>query len=536
MMRFSVWFAAAATALALAACSNKKQPDQVVAPAPTKIKVDQLIFEPKVGAPGDTVTFTAVITSSSQNVGDYPSMEWKATGGSFVDSTTETVHWVSPHTTGIFKITAKATNNAGSASNTAAVFIGAGETLVDFGAGQITLIGSGPDFHFLHTFDVTKGSDVYVYDYASRTSSDAVAPLLANNLNVAYSPDGMLEAHAADTTAIGATVRPRNIYIGDFTTGMLKRITKDGTRPGNPEHNQYNYPSFSPNGQVIAFQRLAQSWDNVATDSFHVYIQDLVTNKRTLVTYDYDYPRGFFPTFSTDSKWLVYVLDKQRTGQWDMFASPMTGNDVDGSQAAAKRLTNDGAIVVGGPRDIKKPPMGWNPMSPTLAVATPDKVYVIQMTSSGGTATPVALAKTAEVVWAGDGSLLAVSYFKTVDESTFSTIATVTPAGVATDRVTALAGDNLRDMVFSPDGKWLLYRTIRGGVSWFNVADISAGVLTAPVPLTPTAAAGASGTAYRSAMSLRPAWTSTNLMIYPAFESTVGTPGLFTRDLSGLVN
>ena len=42
---------------------------------------------------------------------------------------------------------------------------------------------------------------------------------------------------------------------------------------------------------------------------------------------------------------------------------------------------------------------------------------------------------------------------------------------------------------------------------------------------------------YRAVMSLRPLWTNTNLMIYPSFGTSINnTPGVWTRDLSGLVN
>jgi hypothetical protein len=115
-------------------------------------------------------------------------------------------------------------------------------------------------------------------------------------------------------------------------------------------------------------------------------------------------------------------------------------------------------------------------------------------------------------------------------------IATVTTAGVATDRVVSLPGDNIRDLQFSPDEKWLLYRVSRGGGSWFSVVDIGAGKLTEPVALTAADPVGGAAL-YRGVMSLRPAWTSANLMIYLAWgTSSNNTPGIFTRDLNGLLN
>ena len=42
---------------------------------------------------------------------------------------------------------------------------------------------------------------------------------------------------------------------------------------------------------------------------------------------------------------------------------------------------------------------------------------------------------------------------------------------------------------------------------------------------------------YRASMTLRPEWTNANLLIYPSFnDNASGTPGIYSRDLSGLVN
>jgi hypothetical protein len=541
--RFSAWMSAAAMLLALAACSDKKTPvDEGGGEKPTPLTVETIIFEPKVGVPGDTLLFTAVITSSSQNEGDYPVYEWTADGGSFVEAppNKQTVRWVSPASSGVFTITAKAKNSVSSSSNKASVFVGTGENLLSQSAGQIDLIGTGPDFHYLSTDDVSRGVDVGAYNFTTRTASDAAAPVVRNGTNVAYSSDGAFASYTADTSFAGTvTVRPRNLYLSDLNSHTTIRFTKDGSAPTNTERNVYNYPSFSPNGQLIAYQRWAQSWDGAAPDSFHVYIYDRVQQKRTKVTYEHPFPRGFFPTFSTDSKWLVYVLDKNRNGQWDLFASPMTGNNVDGSLASMVRMTDTGgAIVSGAPKELKRPPMTWNPVSPILAIAASDNVlYLVQTTATGSNVIPVTdVVHATEIIWSPEGSQLAATYSATEGDETHVKVVTVSSAGVVTERATALVGDNLRDLAFSPDGKWLLYRVTRGGGSWFNLVDTGAGKISSPVPVTRTDPVAASGD-YRNVMSLRPAWTSANLMLYPAFgTSTNGTPGIWTRDLSGLVN
>jgi hypothetical protein len=537
--RYGTGMAAAALLLALAACSNndKKPVDDTTGGSPAPLAVESVIFEPKVGVPGDTLLFTAVITSSSQNEGDFPVMHWSATGGTFVEDNRQTVSWVAPNSSGVFTITATATNSVNTASSKANVFVGAGQNLVPSGAGQLDLIGTGPDFHYFGTTDVARGVDVK--KFVGGVSSDAVSGTLANNLNVVYSPDGALEAHAADSTGAGATVRPRNLYIGDFASGTLTRLTTDGSKPGAQEHNVFNYPSFSPNSQVIAYQRWAQSWDGVAPDSFHVYIQDLVAQKRTKVTAEYQFPRGFFPTFSTDSKWLVYVLDKNRSGQWEVYGSPMTGNTVDGSIASAVKMTNSGgAIVSGAPKELKRPPMTWNPVSPVLAIAAADDaLHLVETNATGATEITVPeVVRAQEIAWSPNGTMLAATFFVTdTSGKSWSRIVTVSPAGVVTERVNTAIGDNARDLTFSPDEKWLLYRVIRGGGSWFSVADIGAGKLTAPVPVTATDLTGLASD-YRNVMTLRPLWTPGNLMIYTAWPLGSNTPGVSSRDLSGLSN
>jgi hypothetical protein len=266
-------------------------------------------------------------------------------------------------------------------------------------------------------------------------------------------------------------------------------------------------------------------------------------NRRTLVTGSYAEPRAFFPSFSTDGEWLVYVLDPTPGGAplWELYGSPMNGNTVDTTLASATKLTNTGGLITTGAAatTLRKPPMTWNPVSPVLAIAAGDnELHLVQMTAGGANQIDVPeVLRAQEMVWSADGSMLGVVVVESdLDGNAFSKILTVSTAGVVTPRLTAPLGDSVRDIAFSPDGNWILYRVTRGGGSWFNVVDIGAGVLTEPVPVTPTASAGDAG-AYRSVMSLRPVWTNAGLMIYTEFGGNdSGTPGIFTRDLSGLLN
>jgi Tol biopolymer transport system component len=534
--KYSAWLVAAAAVLALAACSEDKNPDDTTGGGSTgPITLQSIIVDPRAATAGDTLVLTAVVTSSAQNEDDFPVYEWSKDGGTLVETDKQSVRWVAPATSGTYTVTARATNDVNSATTKTIIYVGDAQNIIPAQAGAVDLIGIGPDFYYLSSPDVTAGADVS--KFVGGVSSDAQPPDRSNGLNVIFSPDGNAEAHSADSVTVGATVQTRNIYVGDFGSGTFTRITTDGAKPGEQLRNVCDFPSFSPNGQVVAYQRWAQKYLTALPDSFHVYIFDRIAHKRTLVTYQWANPRGFFPTFSTDGKWLVYVLDTNRSAQYELYGSPMTGNDVDGSIASAVRMTDTGgAITSGDPPAVKRPLMQWNPVSPVLAIVAADNVlYLVQTTSTGSVVASVPeVPKPAELTWSDDGTMLAASYSVTTGGDAHATVATITPSGAVTVRVTAVAGDAVRDMAFSPDGKWMLYRVSRGGGSWFEVVDIGAGKLSAPLAVTAVEAVGDAG-AYRGLMSLQPVWTSSNLMIYPTFgTSSDGTAGVSSRSLSGL--
>ncbi len=538
VLRFSAWMIAATIGFTLAACEDEKKPEEVVSGPTGPLTVSSLISNPKVGSPGDTLVLTAVVTSDAANEGDFPVMDWSANGGSFLEDDKQTVRWVAPNTPGVFTITARATNHVNSATGNVTLFSGAGAELIHEFAGQVDLINSGPDFHYFFVADLAGGIDVY--KYVAGVASDAVVDGIPAGIlpgNMAYSADGSMVAWSADTSQIATTLRPRHVYVGYFTSATYQRLTVDGAKPNNPERNRFDMPAISPNNQVVAYQRFAQPWDAAGIDSFNVYVQDIVANTRTKVTYELSSPRAFFPTFSTDSKWLVYVLDRQKNGQWELYASPMTGNSVDGSLASLTKFTNTGGLIVtGAPAALKRPPMTWNPVSSVLAVAAADgNLHLVETNPTGANEITVSI-RAQEIIWSPNGTMLAAAYTETVEGDNFSKIATISPTGVVTERVIAPLGDLIRDIAFSPDENWVLYRVTRGGGSWFNVLDIGAGQLAGPVPVTATDPAGAAAL-YRGAMTLRPVWTSANRMIYPSFnDNATGTPGIYSRDLSGLVN
>ncbi len=149
---------------------------------------------------------------------------------------------------------------------------------------------------------------------------------------------------------------------------------------------------------------------------------------------------------------------------------------------------------------------------------------LIQVTTDGSGASTVAVfgiaKKVRELVWSPDGSQLAIS-----DGVSIYTVAAGGSDAVV--RFTGLAGDDLRDVGWSPDLTSLVFRTSRGGKAWFELLDIASGT---SVVLTPAAPAGELSS-YRRAMSLSPIWTVDDELLIALFH--VDTPGINLLDISG---
>jgi Tol biopolymer transport system component len=210
----------------------------------------------------------------------------------------------------------------------------------------------------------------------------------------------------------------------------------------------------------------------------------------------------------------------------------VNGNLVDGTLANLVRLTNTGgALVSGAPGTIKNPLKAWNPVSPLLAVLASDGVlYLVQTTTTGSVVTDVpGLSGVQELRWSPDGTRLAVSVG--------GSIVTITTGGAVNEAVKGVAGDLLRDLTWSPDGAWLLYRVTRGATCWLELKDVDAGVLTTPLAVTEGTGVGLLG-GYRGVIPMNAAWTSADLIVFPVFgvDGVSLTPGIVTRDLSGAVD
>ena len=79
-----------------------------------------------------------------------------------------------------------------------------------------------------------------------------------------------------------------------------------------------------------------------------------------------------------------------------------------------------------------------------------------------------------------------------------------------------------------------MYRMTRSAAAWFELFDIDSGTLTDPVVIASGYSVGLTG-AYRSSMSMSPAFGSNGILYMPVFDTIFAslTPAVDAVDVSG---
>ncbi len=132
-----------------------------------------------------------------------------------------------------------------------------------------------------------------------------------------------------------------------------------------------------------------------------------------------------------------------------------------------------------------------------------------------------------QFVWSSDGQTLAVT--------NFSKIFKVDLQGNSLEIHAGIAGDQFRDMTWSPDSQWLVYRVLRGGGGWFELLDVDAGKITEPAVLTAVTSSNNAST-YSLQMNMSPAYTAANeLYLLEFISGAILTPRVTLLDISGVV-
>jgi len=500
------------------------------------VTVETIILNPKSVTQGDTIQCTAVITSSGQS--GFPQVQWSANGGSFLQTTQSSVGWVATDPTGVYRLTVTATNSVGSASKSADVFVGNVNTIVGGSAGEIVLNTAGGGFYYLRSpLDPADAlfTGFVIYESTGGVGTPVV-PGARPGRGYRFSA-GL--GHAVNTVTFPIDplniLLPVNVWLTDLAAGTQTAITTDGAAPGSTRRHQYLYPTFSPAGNWVTYEAFRPNPQAGSIDTFDVCIYDVNTQQTLNVTATHTIPgrearRNFFPTFSSDGNWLVFIADRVQVNQWELFGVPISGGQVPTDLAAVDTLTSTGGLMAELSQSaevVKDPRKTWNPnpATPVLAIVGADgALRLIQMTAGGAITTDVAMeGNVREMVWAAGGGSLAVS--------TSSNLYLVTLGGVANHRHTAVSGDAIVDLTWSPNGDFLVYRVQRGSNSWFELLDIAAGTnFTTSVVITPTAAVGARPD-YANVCSTASAWAAEDILYMLLFGGR--TASIASVDISG---
>lgn len=535
-----------AMALTMAACSDDDDEGGITEGEVSQpIEIQDIIASPKSADPGDTLLLSVIVVSDSPNVGDIPTVAWTASGGAFLEDDQATVRWVAP-AGGIYSVTARATNTINSVSSTADIFVGGAGSVVANQAGEIRVLPGGTDIYYSRTVN-NLSFGVEVFSVVGGVVGDAVEIPAAldgvTNDFLAYAPDLSFEVHAADSVVPGSDTNPVHLYLGDFATKNYRRISSGA--PTADRYPGFANPDVSTDSRYIAYGGMLPTPLASGADTFDVFVYDNATPSRQNVTQTHTNHRNAFPTWSTDHRWLTFVSDRSARGQWDLYGMPITGGVINTAQASLVRLSNTGGLLVAGSigtADFKKPPMAWNPVTPTLAVVASDGfLYLIITTPGGATQVSAGGPNPTDLAWSPDGSRLAFQALVTVDTPTgqvsTSGVVTVSSAGSNSEVQVARVGDTFADIAWSPNGQWLVYRATRGSSAWFEALDLDGSTVTEPIPITPSdpaASALNSLGGYRGFMSMRPVWGNANVLFYTTFGTGATTVGIRSVDVSGL--
>ncbi len=521
---------AAALGLALGACDSDDDSGGVTdTGTSTPLTVESIIATPKSADPGDTLLLSAIVTASTPNEGDIPTMAWTATGGAFLEDNQASVRWIAP-TAGVYRVTARATNTVSTATGHADVFVGGVATVVINQAGAVTLQANGSDIFFLRTANnITLGAEVFSVTGGVATDAIDLPTSLDGAIGdfIAYAPDRAFEVHSIDTVGTGAQTPAVHLYLGDFATKDCRRISEEGQASG------FRYPGFTgpdvaPDSRYIAYTGMFPTPLAAGADSFDIMVYDNVGSIRRRVTLSHNNHRNSFPTWSTDQRWLTFVSDRSGRNQWDLYGMKVTGGIVDEDQSDLVRLSNTGGVLVDGNpggATFVKPMMAWNPVSPTLAVVASDGVmYLIATTLTGASQITVEGGSPSDIAWSPDGSTLAIAEGPA--------LYTATTTGDTT-LVIRRTGDSFADVAWSPDGGTIVYRVTRGTSCWFEAVQAGS----APLPITAAEPLGRGALSlglYRTVMSTKPVWGNNGLLYYPSFATGAVTIGIVSVDVSGL--
>jgi hypothetical protein len=511
------------------------------------VSIATIIVNPKSAAPEDTLIVTAVLEGAA-TPGSFPSVQWTSTGGSFVTDDEMSVKWIAPDVAGVYRLTCRATTGDSSDETAVDVYVGGPLLSVNRNAGEIQLTAAAGQFYYLNTIprdEEWDSSRVYIQ---ATGVPEPVIPGARVGAQFVFSSARKYAAYVVNDDGGGQwALDPLDIYLIDLNARSERKITTDRAAPANPRRYQFTRPYFSPDENWVTYQGFQPNETAGNIDTLDVFLYNLVTDQETNVT-EGDLAsiqrRNLFPTYATDSKWIVFVSDRGQRDQWDLSGAPLDGT---GAVADTVRNLTAGGLIGQSPvGSLGEPMLVWNPTQPVLAVVgasgSDGGLHLVTTTDQGASTSDVEEVgdQVREIAWSGNGQILGVSCLveSSTGEGRDNVIFTVTPGGVATLRHRARKEDRIVDMGWSADGKFLVYRLVRGPESWLELMDVDGGTnYPAPLPITKAALDGLREV-YAPEMSNAVRYGTGEIIYFILFDTNLtvsGTPTIWTLDISDAV-
>lgn len=536
-----VWSAALTAVVVAAGCSDGGSNGN--GPTDGVVSISSIIVNPKSAEPEDTISATAVLEGAAMP-GDFPSVQWTTTGGSFITDDEMSVRWIAPETPGVYRLTCRATSGETSDEMAVDVFVGESLLSVNRNAGEIQLTSTSGRFYYLHSIPSDEAWDSSRVYIQATGVPEPVIPGVRVGAQFAFSSAMQYAAYVVNDAGGRWGLDPLDVYVIDLNGSSERKITTD--RSTSQRRQRFTRPYFSPDENWVTYEGMLPNEQAGNIDTLDVFVYDLVNDEETNVTEGdvvSTQRRNLFPTYATDSKWMVFVSDKWQPNLWDLYGVRLDGTGAIADTDTVRQLTTGGLIGLSSVASLGKPLLAWNPTQPVLGVVgaagSDGGLHLVTTNDQGATTNDVRDVgdQVQEIAWSGNGQTLAVSSLveSSTGEGVDNVIFTVTPTGVATLRHRARQDDRILDMGWSADGKFLVYRLVRGAESWLKLIDIDGGT-SYPVPLaiTKAAADGLRGI-YAAEMSSAVRYGSGDIIYFIIFDENLtasGTPTIWTLDVS----
>jgi hypothetical protein len=483
------------------------------------ITIDEIIFNPKSPALGDTMLATAVVTGNAVP-GDFVTYQWTASSGELLDTDKSVVRWVAPTTSEAVQIDVTAKNSASSASGSYQVFVNDIQTYVPSRGGELHLSATGDSLISQYSPQPPESDNFIGFGirvHQGPTANESFV-LFANqggsNIRFSHNYD-----RAAFNLAGNLGLLQMNII--DVVSGVRTALP---FTPYGPRGPQYKEADFLPgNSDLMTYQVWWPDQDKIpqigGVDTFQVVVYDVPAGKEKRVV---TLGNNFFPTFSPDGRWLLFASD--RTTRFEYHAVAVNGTDVavDSIDGSTQLTDSSGRM---GPEKLIR---AWSPTAPVLAVV--DRTGTTWLIAADGSSAKsvAASGNVRDFAWAPNGNFLVMAAANRVYR--------VGTGGRSTLIYAAPNGDRITRLAISWDQNFLLYLDTRLTRNWYELIDLS-GVtgITGPLRVTPGAAPGVAGQ-YQNLMSLSPVWIPGQTRAYMlSFDGGVNTPRINSMDFSNLL-